>query len=143
MNKNVVVLASDHSGLELKKSLIKYLKSFDFEICDVGPYEYKQDDDYPDFVAMGNKEVLNKNCIGVYICASGIGVSMAANRAKGIRAVNASIEEHAYLARLHEDANVICFGQKFIAEEDAIKIFNAFINTDFEGGRHLRRISKY
>ena len=143
MNRGKIVLASDHSGLELKNKLNEHLKSLSIDILDVGPYEYVKDDDYPDFVKIANDIVLNQDCMGIYCCASGIGVSMSANRKSGIRAVNITLLEHARLSRLHEDANVMCFGQNFISFDEAVKAIDVFFNTEFEGGRHLRRISKY
>lgn len=145
MFNNYIILASDHSGLELKNKLCDYIKLNikDYEIIDVGPYYYDKDDDYPDFVKKANDEVIKRKGLGIYCCASGIGVSMVANRNSGIRAVNASIKEHALFARLHEDANVLCFGQKYIDFDFAIEALKVFMTTKFEGGRHLRRIDKY
>ena len=145
MFNNYIILASDHSGLELKNKLCDYIKLNikDYEIIDVGPYYYDKDDDYPDFVKKANNEVIKRKGVGIYCCASGIGVSMVANRNSGIRAVNASIKEHALFARLHEDANVLCFGQKYIDFDFAIEALKVFMTTKFEGGRHLRRINKY
>lgn len=145
MFNNYIILASDHSGLELKNKLCDYIKLNikDYEIIDVEPYYYDKDDDYPDFVKKANDEVIKRKGLGIYCCASGIGVSMVANRNSGIRAVNASIKEHALFARLHEDANVLCFGQKYIDFDFAIEALKVFMTTKFEGGRHLRRINKY
>lgn len=145
MFNNYIILASDHSGLELKNKLCDYIKLNikDYEIIDVGPYYYDKDDDYPDFVKKANDEVIKRKGLGIYCCASGIGVSMVANRNSGIRAVNASIKEHVLFARLHEDANVLCFGQKYIDFDFAIEALKVFMTTKFEGGRHLRRINKY
>ena len=145
MFNNYIILASDHSGLELKNKLCDYIKLNikDYEIIDVGPYYYDKDDDYPDFVKKANDEVIKRKGLGIYCCASGIGVSMVANRNSGIRAVNASIKEHALFARLHEDANVLCFGQKYIDFDFAIEALKVFMTTKFEGGRHLRRINKH
>ena len=140
MERNIFVLASDHSGLELQNELKVYLKDLGFQTVDVGPYEYEHDDDYPDFIQVANKEVLERDCMGIYVCASGIGVSMAANRTRGIRAVNATLNDHAFLSRLHEDSNVLCLGQKFVSFDHAKEMFDIFIKTEFESGRHLRRI---
>lgn len=145
MFNNYIILASDHSGLELKNKLCYYIKLNikDYEIIDVGPYYYDKDDDYPDFVKKANNEVIKRKGLGIYCCASGIGVSMVANRNREIRAVNACIKEHALFARLHEDANVLCFGQKYVDFDFAIEALKIFMTTKFDGGRHLRRINKY
>ena len=145
MFNNYIILASDHSGLELKNKLCDYIKLNikDYEIIDVGPYYYDKDDDYHDFVNKANNEVIKRKGLGIYCCASGIGVSMVANRNREIRAVNACIKEHALFARLHEDANVLCFGQKYVDFDFAIEALKIFMTTKFDGGRHLRRINKY
>ena len=145
MFNNYIILASDHSGLELKNKLCDYIKLNikDYEIIDVGPYYYDKDDDYPDFIKKANSEVIKRKGLGIYCCASGIGVSMVANRNREIRAVNAYIKEHALFARLHEDANVLCFGQKYVDFDFAIEALKIFMTTKFDGGRHLRRINKY
>ena len=115
----------------------------DYEIIDVGPYYYDKDDDYPDFIKKANSEVIKRKGLGIYCCASGIGVSMVANRNREIRAVNACIKEHALFARLHEEANVLCLGQKYVDFDFAIEALKIFMTTKFDGGRHLRRINKY
>ena len=145
MFNNCIILASDHSGLELKNKLCDYIKLNikDYEIIDVGPYYYDKDDDYPDFIKKANSEVIKRKGLGIYCCASGIGVSMVANRNREIRAVNAYIKEHALFARLHEDANVLCFGQKYVDFDFAIEALKIFMTTKFDGGSHLRRINKY
>ena len=134
MFNNCIVLASDHSGLELKNKLCDYIKL---------NINYDKDDDYPDFIKKANSEVIKRKGLGIYCCASGIGVSMVANRNREIRAVNACIKEHALFARLHEDANVLCFGQKYVNFDFAIEALKIFMTTKFDGGRHLRRINKY
>ena len=145
MFNNCIILASDHSGLELKNKLCDYIKLNikDYEIIDVGPYYYDKADDYPDFIKKANSEVIKRKGLGIYCCASGIGVSMVANRNREIRAVNAYIKEQALFARLHEDANVLCFGQKYVDFDFAIEALKIFMTTKFDGGRHLRRINKY
>lgn len=138
----MIVITSDHSGMILKNEIKEYLKMEKIEFVDLGPDKFIKNDDYPDFVHRANTFVLDGN-IGIYICASGIGVSMAANHTKGIRAVNAVYKEHAYWARHHEDANVLCLGQNFVAFDSAKDIIKVFLNEKFDGGRHLRRINKY
>ena len=90
-----------------------------------------------------NSEVIKRKELGIYCCTSGIGVSMVANRNREIRAVNACIKEHALFARLHEEANVLCLGQKYVDFDFAIEALKIFMTTKFDGGRHLRRINKY
>ncbi len=110
----------------------------------MGPSEFNKEDDYPDFIAPATKEVLkdSDNC-GIFVCGSGAGANIVANRQKGIRAICASDIVEAYYARTDEDANVLTLGSRFVSFRKAIKIIKMFLTTEFEGGRHARRIAKY
>lgn len=144
----MIVFASDHGGYELKEKLKDYISKKGLPYIDVGAKEFNQKDDYPDFAKMGAIEVLkDETNIGIFLCGSGIGVCMVANRFKGIRAVRCEKIKPAVMARRHENANVLCLGSSYINMNyrKAIKIIDAFLNTnkdeDFE--RHKRRLSKF
>lgn len=140
----MIILACDHGGFQLKEELKKYFNNNKIEFLDVGALEYNKDDDYPDFSLKGVKQVLKDELNrGIFICGSGIGMNMSANRHKGIRAVCANDVLSAQLARKDEDANVLCLGAKYITKIKAIKIIKEFLSFPFEGGRHQRRINKY
>ncbi len=140
----MIILSCDHAGFDYTQKLMKYLDRVNLEYKYMGPKEYNKDDDYPDFIHPASKEVLTNddNC-GIFICGSGAGVNMVANRYKGIRAVCASDPVEAFFARKDEDANVLTMGSRFISFKKVIKIIQTFLTTEFEGGRHQRRIEKY
>lgn len=140
----MIVLCSDHGGYELKEEIKKFLTKNNTEFIDCGPTEFDKDDDYPDFVHAAVPHVLkDEDNAGIFICGSGIGVSMVANRYKGIRAVLANDYATAFLARKDEDANVLCMGARLISKKMALKIIKVFFSSEFEGGRHSRRINKF
>ena len=138
-----VVIGSDHRGYPLKEQLKKYFEGNKQEYKDIGT-DSTESVDYPDFARLAGAAMNSGECkFGVLICGSGIGVSIAANKINGLRAVNANTNNMAEMARKHNNANVICFGSDFIDYEKAIRFLEIFFNTDFEGGeRHERRISK-
>ena len=110
----------------------------------MGPSTLDPEDDYPDYIIPASSEVLkDKDNIGIFMCGSGIGANIVANRHKGIRAVLANDYTLAYLARKDEDANVLTIGARLISFRTAIKIIKVFLTSEFEGGRHIRRINKY
>ncbi len=140
----MIVLASDHGGYELKEYLKLYFTKHKIEYIDVGALSYDANDDYPDFAKSAVKEVLkNENNRGIFICGSGAGISMVANRYKGIRCVLAYTPNLAQMARLHNNANVLALGGRQITKAMALKIIKTFLSTEFEGGRHIRRIEKF
>ncbi len=140
----MIILSCDHAGYDYIKKVEKYLTKQHLAYKYCGPKEYNPDDDYPDFIAPASKEVLkNKNNIGIFICGSGIGANIVANRHVGIRAVNALDKASAYLARQDEDANVLNTGARLISYQKFVPILKTFLSTKFAGGRHLRRIKKY
>ena len=134
--------ACDHAGFELKNYLIEDLKSQNYEIEDFGTYS-TESCDYPDFAHKLAEAVENEICnIGIAICGSGNGISMTLNKHQKIRAALCWTEEIAKLARLHNDANICSLPARFISNDEALSIINTFLNTNFEGGRHLQRIKK-
>lgn len=135
-------IASDHAGFELKEILKGYLESIDISYFDCGTYS-NESCDYPDYAHEAAKMVANKQCeFGIVICGSANGVSMTANKHRGIRAALCWIPEIAALARAHNDANILGLPARYLKFEEAIAIVDAFINTPFEGGRHQNRVNK-
>ena len=140
----MIILCADHAGYDLKEYIKKFLDKNSIEYLDCGAFEYDKDDDYPDFVHPACKEVLkNEDHAGIFMCGSGAGANMVANRYKGIRAICASDPVEAFFARKDEDANVLTIGSRFVSFRKAIKIIQIFLTSEFEGGRHARRIAKY
>lgn len=140
----MIILASDHAGFLLKEEIKKFFNRENIIAIDVGCYSREQPQDYPDLAKAGNAKVLeDPRNVGIYICGSGIGMSMVANRNPKIRAALCRDEKFASLARRHNDANVLCLSGRFTSVRQAIKIVKVFLTTDFEGGRHARRIKKF
>ena len=138
--KNIFI-ASDHAGYKLKKYIIsKFSKKIN--ISDLGP---KNEDsvDYPDFAKKLTKKVaIKKGNIGILVCGSGMGMAIAANKTKNIRAALCYSVKNTKLSRLHNNANIITLGERLISKSKAISLINVFLTTKFEGGRHLRRVKK-
>jgi len=140
--QKTLVLASDHAGYDLKENIKTYLESNNFNIKDLGPFN-EDSVDYPDYGNMLAKFILeNKNSIGIAICGSGIGISIALNRMLGIRAALCSNEEIAKLSRNHNDANVLVLAGRFMNLKKSSSIIDVFLKESFEGGRHERRVNK-
>ena len=140
--QKTLVLASDHAGYDLKENIKTYLESNNFNIKDLGPFNVDSVD-YPDYGNMLGKFILeNKNSIGIAICGSGIGISIALNRMPGIRAALCSNEEIAKLSRNHNDANVLVLAGRFMNLKKSSSIIDIFLKESFEGGRHERRVNK-
>lgn len=133
-------IGSDHAGFDLKEKIKEYLKNESMEFKDHGTFS-KDSVDYPDYAHSVAKDV-EVDGIGILICGSANGVAMAANKHSGVRASICWTKEVAILARSHNNANIICLPARFIEEEAAIEMVNAFIKTEFEGGRHGIRVSK-
>ena len=137
-----IAIGGDHAGYDYKVSIKSYLENLGHEVKDFGPYS---DDsaDYPDFVHPLSTAVEEKECdLGILICGSGNGVAITANKHQGIRAALCWQVELAALARQHNDANVLCMASRF-TELDLVKeMAKTFLDTQFEGGRHTRRVSK-
>jgi ribose 5-phosphate isomerase B len=142
MTSPVIVIGSDHAGVTLKQAVVAHLKSRQENIVDIGTDDTASVD-YPDFGYAVAKEIaLGRAAYGIVICGSGIGISIAANRHKDIRAalcVNATM---AGLARQHNDANVLALGERLIDAKTAIDCVDRFLDTAFEGGRHQKRVEK-
>lgn len=134
----MIVLGSDRAGTELKNHLIDFLKENNYQFLDCG-----EEADYPDMAEKVCQKVVSGEAErGVLICGTGIGISMAANKIKGIRAALCSDYFSAKYTRLHNDANVICFGGRVMGQGLAKELLNVFLTTEFEGGRHALRVDK-
>ncbi|MBQ2085376.1 MAG: ribose 5-phosphate isomerase B [Oscillospiraceae bacterium] len=137
-----LMIGSDHGGFELKEAVKAHLVELGHEVTDVGCYEAKSCD-YPDIAREGCGKILSGECErGILICGTGIGISMAANKIKGIRAACCSDTYSAKYTRLHNDANVLCFGGRVVGDGLACEIVDAYLSVEFEGGRHQRRVDK-
>ena len=141
----MLILASDHAGFELKQFLNKFFILNGIDFIDAGALDYDPDDDYPDLADKAVRTVLeDERNFGVFICGSGIGMSMCANRYPGIRAVLAYDKKTAESARLHNNANVLCLGQRRVSKSKALKIILKFVSTKFANEeRHIRRLGKF
>jgi ribose 5-phosphate isomerase B len=145
MSNKTIVLATDHAGFELKEEVKKSLLELNYEVKDFGAFEYESTDDYPDFINPAAQFISeNNNTIGVIFGGSGQGEAMAANRFKGVRAAvfYDGPDEIIDLSRLHNNANVLSFGSRFIKSERAIELIKQWLSVEFEGGRHQKRIEK-
>lgn len=135
-----IVVGSDHGGLEYKNAIKEHLQKEGYEVIDVGTYT-KDSCHYPLFGIEAAKKVASKECdFGVVVCTSGEGISIAANKVKGVRCGIAYNDDVARLMRQHNNANMISFGQAFMNLDDVLKRVDVFLNTDFEGGRHQTRV---
>lgn len=136
-----VAIGSDHAGFDLKQTLAEHLVDGGHEVIDLGTTDTTSVD-YPRFgEAVGRAVAGGEAERGVAICGSGIGICMAANKVQGIRAATVHDVTSARLSRLHNDANVFCAGQRFIGVQVALDALDAFMATEFEGGRHVRRVA--
>lgn len=137
-----IALGCDHGGFEHKNAIAEHLKENGFEVLDVGIYEEKPVD-YPDIALKVCKSILSGDCErGILVCGTGIGMSIAANKVKGIRAAACSDHFSAKYTRLHNNSNVLCLGGRVIGIGTAIELTDLFVETDFEGGRHQNRVDK-
>lgn len=135
-------IATDHAGVELKDYTVELLQTKGHEVIDLGPFS-KERVDYPDFAIKVCEAVLSDEMSqGILICGSGIGMSMAANRHSGIRAALCHDAYTASVARGHNDANILCFGERIVGKGVAESIIDAWIAGSFEGGRHVQRVAK-
>ena len=137
-----IAIGADHRGYKLKEQLKEYMEDKGIEFVDFGTYS-EESVDYPDYAIPVAEAVAKGECdFGVLICYTGIGMSIAANKVKGIRAAHVVAPVYAKMTRQHNDANVLCLPGGFITKEAAIECLELFINTEFEGGRHKRRVEK-
>jgi ribose 5-phosphate isomerase B len=141
-DKRVVAIASDHAGYEMKTALKEEISSLGYGVLDLGT-DSPDSVDYPDFAhALSEAVTQGKAGRGVLVCGSGIGVSITANRHPGIRAALCHNAETARLSRQHNNANVLAMGERIIGVDVARECLRAFLETEFEGGRHARRVAK-
>ena len=137
-----IIISNDHAGTELKNVIKTFLENKGFIVINVGE-DLGNSVDYPDYIHPLAKDISNKKEEkGIIICGSGNGVSMVANKYEGVRAALCWNKDIASLSRLHNNANVLSLPARFLTNEQAIEIVQTFLETDFEGGRHERRVKK-
>ena len=137
-----IFISSDHAGFKLKEEIKSHLLKKKLSFQDLGPFN---DDrvDYPDYAhKVARKVKANKSNVGILVCGSGMGMNIAANRHKNIRAAQCFNLKSTKLSRLHNDANIITLGSRLLNKKLALSCVNIFLNTKFEGGRHSKRIKK-
>jgi ribose 5-phosphate isomerase B len=139
-----IYIGADHRGFELKEKIKHWLTSWGYEIEDAGAFEYNKDDDYPDFAfSVTQKVAVSSEARGVLVCGSDVGMAIAANKIKGIRAGGATIVEQIKAAVNDDDINVLTLGADYLSDQTAQDIVKIFLDTKFSGDvRHVRRINK-
>ncbi len=138
-----IAIGCDHGGYELKLEIIKRLTALGYEVNDVGTNSIESVD-YPIYADLVCKEISEKRTeLGILVCGTGIGMSMAANKHKGIRAACCADTFSARMTRMHNDANVLCLGGRVVGSGLACDMAELFVTTEFEGGRHIKRISMF
>ena len=141
--KKTIVLGSDHAGFHLKEMLCEYVANKGYNVINVGT-DSEESCDYPVFAGKLCKTIKEgKADLGILVCGTGVGMSMAANKYKGIRAACCSDTFSARLTRVHNDANVLCFGERVVGAGLATELVDAFLGAEFEGGKHKRRIAMF
>lgn len=143
MKKSIIIpIGADHAGFALKEAVKEHFTKLGYKFKDYGTYS-EDSIDYPDYGHPVAQHVLdNKGTLGIVICGSGNGINMTVNKHQGIRGALCWNEEIVALARQHNDANILSLPGRFISEEEGIKFVEVFLNTEFEGGRHQRRVDK-
>lgn len=137
-----IAIACDHGGLNLKNEIKKYLYENNYEVCDFGT-DSMESCDYPDFALAAAEAVAGGECErGILVCSTGIGVSIVANKVPGVRCAHCHDSYCAEFTRRHNNANVLALGEKVLGAGYALKIVEIFLKTEFEGGRHQRRVDK-
>jgi len=137
-----IVIGSDHAGFEYKEAIKQYLVKNNVEIIDVGTHS-TESCDYPDYAHAAAREIESGNVeVGILICGSANGVAITANKHQEIRAALCWQNEIASLARLHNDTNIICLPARFVTIDEAEEMVHTFLTTEFEGGRHQKRVEK-
>ena len=134
-----IIIGSDHGGYKLKKEIIKHLETLGYEVSDLGCYT-EDSCDYPIIAQAVAKEVLKDGNRGILVCGTGIGMSIAANRYDGIRASHCTDTFTARMTRAHNDSNILCLGERVTGIGLALDIADIWLRTEFEGGRHKKRI---
>jgi ribose 5-phosphate isomerase B len=138
---NVIIAGSDHAGLSLKQELIAAAAELGYDVRDIGTHT-SDSTDYPDYAHQVASAVAAGEGLGLLVCGTGIGMSMAANRHPGVRAALCGDVFSAAMARRHNDANLLCVGARVVGSGLAVEILRAFFGAEFEGGRHERRVDK-
>ena len=137
-----IFISSDHAGFKLKETIKDYLSNKKIKFEDLGPMT-DSSVDYPYYAhKVARKVKLNKSNVGILVCGSGTGMNIAANKHKNIRAAQCFNLKSTKLSRLHNDANIITLGSRLITKKNALRFVSVFLNTKFDGGRHLRRVKK-
>ena len=137
-----IFISSDHAGFKLKEDIKKLLKSIKLNFKDLGPVN-DNSVDYPDYAhKLAKKVKVSKNNVGILVCGSGTGMNIAANKHKNIRAAQCFNSKSTKLSRLHNDANIITLGARLITKKNALNFVRIFLETKFDGGRHLKRLRK-
>ncbi len=137
-----VIAGSDHAGLALRAEAVKVAQAAGLEVQDLGPFT-GDSVDYPDYARQVAEAVAaGRARLGILVCGTGIGMSIAANKVKGVRAAHCATEFEARMARAHNDANVLCIGERVVGLGLGGAVVKAFLETPFEGGRHQRRVQK-
>jgi ribose 5-phosphate isomerase B len=137
-----IAIGADQGGFELKEKIVEYLEAQDYQVLDLGIHELKSID-YPDIAESVARSVANGEAErGILVCATGLGVSMAANKVRGIRAALCTDCYMARMAREHNDAQILCLGGRVIGVGPALEIVGVFLNSEAQGGRHARRVGK-
>lgn len=138
MSKKIII-GSDHGGFRLKNEIIKHIEKLGYEVSDLG-CNSTESCDYPPIAKAVAKEVLETNCEGILVCGTGIGMSIAANRFDGIRASHCTDTFSARMTRMHNNSNILCLGERITGSGLALDIVDIWLKTEFEGGRHQKRI---
>ncbi len=137
-----VIAGSDHAGLALRGEAVKVAKAAGLEVEDLGPFT-GESVDYPDYArSVADAVATGRAKLGILVCGTGIGMSIAANKVRGVRAAHCTTEFEARMARAHNDANVLCIGERVLGLGLGGAVVKAFLETPFEGGRHERRVQK-
>lgn len=139
---DTIVAGSDHAGLHLRAEAVRVAKERGFEVLDLGPFS-GESVDYPDYARQVAETVASGRArFGILVCGTGIGMSIAANKVRGVRAALCTTEFEARMARAHNDANVLCIGERVVGTGLGAAVVAAFLEQPFEGGRHQRRVEK-
>ena len=136
-----IIVGSDHAGFEAKREILSILQAAGYDTIDCGAYTLDSVD-YPDIAERVAEQVLDKNILGIIICGTGIGISIAANKIPGVRAAVCTDAFTAEMSRKHNDANIVALGARVLEISQMKEIIEVFIKTDFEGGRHQLRVEK-
>lgn len=139
----MIYLAADHNGFQAKHEIKQFLESLNHQVTDLGPHSFEVSDDYPDYAFLLGETVVKENARGIIICGSGIGVCVAANKVRGVRAGYCESEQHAIKSREDDDTNILVLDTMTFDPKTDFKILTTWLNTPFSGEeRHIRRLGK-